>query len=259
MAHFLVGGQDVAQGSWPWLVAIFINRVPGPEYICGGTLVSEKAIVTAAHCVMINDRRRSPNEILISLGRYSNSRWGGAKSVEKIESIIMHEDFQRKDHMFDADIAVLIVRARVEYTKFVRPICLWNDQMNNKNATSDIEDVEGSIVIWSKDSNENFASIKPQIIDVPIVSDDHCIKENLDLDQLEYVASNRTFCAGGQEGHGPCYGDSGSGMAVRKDGRWFLRGIVSGGLSSPTCATGNYVVFTDVTKFVNFIKPYTLL
>lgn len=38
---------------WPWHVAIMQLKNNKFDYHCGGTLISEKAILTAAHCVTI--------------------------------------------------------------------------------------------------------------------------------------------------------------------------------------------------------------
>lgn len=57
-----------------------------------------------------------------------------------------------------------------------------------------------------------------------------------------------------------CYGDSGGGMIFYEKSKWFIRGIVSISLSQfgqgKKCDPREYVVFTDVTKFVPWIKFY---
>jgi secreted trypsin-like serine protease len=66
-------------------------------------------------------------------------------------------------------------------------------------------------------------------------------------------------------GVGPCSGDSGGGMysnARDVDGvdKWFLRGIVSLSLHNPKtqmCDLTNYVVFTDLSKFGDWIYEVT--
>ncbi len=53
----IVGGQETTIGQWPWQVALTVNPaiVPGlngfERHVCGGTLVTSKLVVTAAHCL----------------------------------------------------------------------------------------------------------------------------------------------------------------------------------------------------------------
>lgn len=67
------------------------------------------------------------------------------------------------------------------------------------------------------------------------------------------------YSAGFRNGTGPCNGDSGSGFILQKDDRWTLRGIVSTSLldqEQRSCDLKNYVVFTDVSKFMDWLLPH---
>lgn len=73
--------------------------------------------------------------------------------------------------------------------------------------------------------------------------------------QLTFIASQRTFCGKGENGGGPCLGDSGGGFFVKKDRKWFLRGIVSASLlnSNNTCDVTKLSIFTNVPDYSNWI------
>ncbi len=45
----IVGGTDAVPGSWPWQVLLDFKGFPGPQW-CGGSILNEYWIVTAAHC-----------------------------------------------------------------------------------------------------------------------------------------------------------------------------------------------------------------
>lgn len=46
----IVGGTEAKAHSWPWQIALF-ERNGMCQHICGGSLISENWVVTAAHCV----------------------------------------------------------------------------------------------------------------------------------------------------------------------------------------------------------------
>lgn len=50
----VVGGQNATLGAWPWVVALGYRstKTPGsPVFLCGGSLITNRHVLTAAHCV----------------------------------------------------------------------------------------------------------------------------------------------------------------------------------------------------------------
>ena len=58
----VVNGQDAAPHSWPWQISL---RVRG-GHICGGSLIRDNWIVTAAHCV---DSNPNPSGYTVVVGK----------------------------------------------------------------------------------------------------------------------------------------------------------------------------------------------
>lgn len=63
-------GQTIQRGTWPWLVAIYRHIGFAISFICGGSLISDRLIVTAAHC-FTSPRILKVEDIALILGKYS--------------------------------------------------------------------------------------------------------------------------------------------------------------------------------------------
>lgn len=248
----IVGGNQVSRGSWPWLVAVYLNMATSLTYQCGATLVSSRHVVTAAHCFQGSRKTYKEEDILLFIGRFNIMNWMEEGSVVSEPSqIIIHSDYMKDNTLsYDADIAMIFLKQSLTFTEYIRPVCLWSGATN----IGEVEGRDGTVVGWGRDETGKVVTPEPKKVELPIVSEVNCLRSS---DSFKYITSNRTFCAGTKDGRGPCNGDSGSGFLMMRQGRWTLRGIVSTALADPiknTCNLSEYVVFTDAAKFSNWIR-----
>ncbi|XP_014605125.1 PREDICTED: serine protease gd-like [Polistes canadensis] len=247
----VAGGVETEPNQWPWLVAIFFADL-NLEFQCAGTLVTNKHIITAAHCT-----RRSPDKLVlpagtisVSLGHYS--LWDERKegSIRRgIKEYKVHPDYDHYDQSADADLAVMILLETVEFSESIKPICLWT----GSDDLRDIVGYNGYVIGWGKNERDQISN-EPRLVVVPIVSQEDCLRSNQAFLEL---TSNRTLCAGSRNGIGPCNGDSGSGLVIRRnDGRYYLRAVVSRSILdfSMSCDLNNYIVYVDLMKYRDWIR-----
>lgn len=184
------------------MVAIYLNKPTGLSFTCGGSLISSRAVVTAAHCINTSAKNYQPHEVVLWLGRYKLTDWTEPGAISSyVETIHIHSDYMRQRDSYDADLAVLVLQQQVQFTQYIRPICLWP----SVQGTNDVEGQRGTVVGWGKDTDRTVSNV-PKKIDLPIVNSLTCIQTT---EALSKTISHRTFCAGTLDGNGPCNGDSG--------------------------------------------------
>lgn len=111
--------------------------------------------------------------------------------------IIIHEDWNPNVEQWDADIAMFITDDDIPVTKFIKPICLWDD-------LSQPSMDEGIIAGWGKAENSSTRHENiPKQLKIPILELLDCVLKSPDFAKL---ASRRMFCGGSRNGSGPCNG-----------------------------------------------------
>ncbi|XP_012282756.1 serine protease gd [Orussus abietinus] len=245
-------GERTRPGQWPWLVGIFFVKLKF-EFQCAGSLISNRHVLTAAHCFKLPENEDVPvSSLLVSIGRHRLDDWKESDSVSvEVEDLRMHPEY---GHRFSgsSDIAVLVLRENVTFGRTIQPVCLWSGSRNLDNVVGEF----GYVVGWGRDEEGHANVAEPRMIKVPIVSQEDCLRSNPDFVS---ATSDRTFCAGMRDGSGPCNGDSGSGLVLRNDltGAFYLRGIVSLSLldkKTMSCDLSQYIVYTDVAKYLDWIR-----
>ncbi|XP_070504605.1 serine protease gd-like [Chironomus tepperi] len=239
-----LGGPRVIQGSYPWNAALITND----KYFCGGTLISNKEVVTAAHCIRPKTSfgQLLPKNITVILGHYDLTKLNGSGiTTVPVKTIRLHPHWNPMTQSFDADIAILELDQEVQFTNSIQPICLIEPRSDVASLT------EGIVVGYETYDNGKIANI-PRVLDTPITSYHDCKKDENYLSLL----SRRTICGGRADGTGVCFGDSGSGLLVFKNGTYYLRGIVSASLYSEvsSCDFNAYSIFSDAVRFYMWMK-----
>ncbi|KAG8006721.1 Tryptase-2 [Nibea albiflora] len=117
----IIGGHDAPKGKWPWMAHLNITSDGKDRWRCGGTIVSDQWVLTAANCL---DLQRSPN--------WRRSMvWVGSHSLQKesarymgIENIIIDYGFRAQGSGYVNDIALVKLKKKLIFSQNVAPVTL---------------------------------------------------------------------------------------------------------------------------------------
>ncbi|XP_076594243.1 trypsin-2-like [Chaetodon auriga] len=215
----IVGGYQCQAHSQPWQVSLNIGY-----HFCGGSLINDQWIISAAHCwqrfiAILGDNHIWVNEF--------------TEQYMPVDAIYWHESYDYQT--LDYDIMMLKMAHPATFNQYVQPValpkaCPTPGEMCTVSGWGNIYTDEGEVHLL-------------QCVEVPILSDADC--------EGSYPGrvTDRMVCAGYLEGGmDACQGDSGGPLVCNGE----LQGIVSWG---DGCAQPNAPgVYTKVCSLMPWIE-----
>ncbi|XP_041362216.1 prostasin-like [Gigantopelta aegis] len=232
----IVGGHEARSGSLPWMAMLAELNYP----VCGGAVISDHVILTAAHCFETPESR-DPRRWTVVLGKHHVDRYDVTQRSYHVRRIVMHENYN--NHTVRNDVALVVLWERIRYSDYISPICLPKLNRNMVVGKSCL------IAGWGDTLGTSKGTVLNQV-NVPIIGDHVCSQPTWYGNQFLPMT---TFCAGYKNGgKDACAGDSGSPLACSVDGKWYVHGIASWGYG---CAEPRWPgIYTDVTVYTHWIR-----
>jgi secreted trypsin-like serine protease len=187
----IIGGGIAQPHSYPFIVGLEENKY----HFCGGTILTDSWILTAAHCVFA--RLHSIKTISVVVGDHSKSTLHTNELTIHPDKVVVHPKFNGLSP--DSDLALLHLSSKLIFNEHVRPIKLarTDPQINRRCMLAGWGDAD---VINRKTSP--FL----KVVTVTVLDNKKCKSLRKGYKHL----NDNMFCAGNVDGgHDTCSGDSG--------------------------------------------------
>lgn len=207
----IVGGQECKRGECPWQALLFSDEEN--DGFCGGTILNEYYILTAAHC--LHQARR----FKVRVGDLNTEQEEGGEMVHEVDMIIKHNKFQRDT--YDFDIAMLRLKTPITFRENVAPACL---PQKDWAETTLMTQKTGIVSGFGRTHEKGRQSKVLKMMEVPYVDRNTCRLST------SFSITQNMFCAGyDSKQEDACQGDSGGPHVTRFKDTYFVTGIVSWG------------------------------
>jgi len=246
------GGFEATPGKWPWM-ALFGEKLESGvlgHWFCGGTLITDRHVLTAAHCL----RPQQAASVGVRLGDHDLSFDAEVDHQERnIAWIRRHPDYRGAQN----DIALVRLTEPVVLTDAVRPICL--PPAGSEHHGRDVE-----MAGWGRLGFDAKPSDILQEVPLRVSDEADCEHAHSQVPSFSFRFpggfQGTKVCALSRDGEprDACPGDSGGPLmaevmaaAPQLPARYELVGVVSTGVGCGNQAFPG--IYTKVSRYIDWI------
>ncbi|XP_031634355.1 coagulation factor X-like isoform X2 [Contarinia nasturtii] len=184
----IVGGRESTPHKHPWMARLTYRG----QSFCGGTLISERHVITAAHCTN-SFNWFTKRYVKVVLGTHDKCGAGKNEWSSYVASVTT-PSFTFMP-IFGTDISLLKLSNPVPFSEFIKPICL-----PETNDSSDYNGRDGIVAGWGTTAEGGNSSCILKEVNLPIMTNDLCFKHTQYRNVSALLNKEYMMCAGFPEG-----------------------------------------------------------
>nr|ADT80829.1 serine protease 59 [Mamestra configurata] len=237
----IVGGTQAAVGSHPHMVAL-TTGLAVRSFFCGGSLITQRTILTAAHCIRgVFSWGSLTSSLRATVG---TNRWNSGGTTYSIARNVTHPHYVH--NIIKNDIGILITSSNVALNNLVRTVPITYSVIPGG--------VRSRVAGWGRIRaggalSANLLELFPTTL-AGSDCEDRIARAAVQFNSPRaHVQSHIEICTFQATNFGTCNGDSGSALLRADNGQQF--GIVSWGFP---CALGVPDMFVRISAYQNWLR-----
>ncbi|KAH8288230.1 hypothetical protein KR054_011412, partial [Drosophila jambulina] len=245
----IVGGVPVDPGVYPHMAAIAFLTFDRFEFRCGGSLISRRFVLTAAHCVYTD----SLMPAFVRLGAV-NVEMPDKNYVDvNVRNVTIHPNYV--GNIKYNDVALLELATEITETDNIRPACLYTDTRDPPLDSKLFVAGWGVLNVTTRVVSKILLRAALELVPLAQCNVSYSEQPGAVRNLKEGVIDSLMCAADKKQQADACQGDSG-GPLIREenieDGIYTIVGIINSGFG---CATKTPGLYTRVASFLDFIEP----
>ncbi|KAH8235918.1 hypothetical protein KR032_010728, partial [Drosophila birchii] len=244
----IVGGVAVDLGVYPHMAAIAFLTFDRFEFRCGGSLISKRHVLTAAHCVYTD----SLMPAFVRLGTV-NVEIPDKNYVDvNVRNVTIHPNYLA--NIKYNDVAILELANAVTVTNNIRPACLHTDTRDPPSETKLFVAGWGVLNVTTRVVSKILLRAALEVVPLPQCNISYSEQPGAVRNLKEGVIDSLMCATDKNRIADACQGDSGGPLIQEvniEDGVYTIMGIINSGFG---CATKTPGLYTRVASFLDFIE-----
>ncbi|XP_037086326.1 venom protease-like isoform X1 [Pollicipes pollicipes] len=248
----VAGGSTSVSGRWPWMAVIGKANGSDITWLCGGSIIDEYHVITAAHCV-----QGRPNVVHFGDSNIAADFNSGDQSERRrIAKITLHPRYRppRAYH----DLAVVTLRRAVQFSRRVRPICLPPADLRLRRGQTAKITGHGYMEFNGGELTPQLQEAQIKLVRRKVCNASYARLGDAFFDKFPNGILSHVICAGQEKGGvDACQGDSGGPLMQHDDvsNTYYQIGVIGSGFG---CGNPEFPgLYTSIKHHLNFIRAVT--